>query len=86
MAIITFLIGTILAIISPNFFVLLVGRLVQGIGTAIISSVVAKGQAKLPDDFIAGSLLGCQNAFWIMPIVMILVIVVSTIAVTTKRE
>lgn len=63
-----------------------VQQLAGAIGTAIISSVVAKGQAKLPDDFMAGSLLGCQNAFWVMPIVMILVIVVSTIAVTAKNK
>ena len=61
-------------------------QLAGAIGTAIISSVVAKGQAKIPDDFLAGSALGCQNAFWVMPLVMVLVIIVSTIAVTAKQK
>lgn len=34
-AIITFMIGTLLGILAPSFWVLLVGRLIQGIGTGI---------------------------------------------------
>ncbi|MDR3241188.1 MAG: MFS transporter [Lactobacillaceae bacterium] len=39
-ALISFLIGNVIAILSPNFQVLLVGRIIQGVGTGVITTLI----------------------------------------------